>query len=104
MSMDEALERLATMLGKVPGEWLSIRMFLPEDLRDAMMTRSAMAATFGATLEMAKQGLVDLRQDGEFRPIYLRRVEVEKKFETPEAAPSEEDAAADADNEEENKA
>lgn len=103
MSMDEALERLALMLGKVPGEWLSIRMFLPEDLRDALMTRSAMAATFGATLEMAKQGLVDLRQDGEFKPIYLRRREVEKRFETPESATDESDHADDED-EEENKA
>lgn len=104
MSMDEALERLATMLGKVPGEWMSIRMFLPEDLRDALMTRSAMAATFGATLEMAKQGLVDLRQDGEFKPIYLRRVEVEKKFETPVSEEYGDDADTDNGNEEENEA
>ena len=103
VTMDEALERLAGMLGKMPGQWVSMRDFLPEDLRDALMTRSAMAATFGATLEMAKQGLIDIRQDGAFKPVFVRRIEVEKRFEQ-ERKQTPEQEEPETGHEEENKA
>lgn len=75
LSVDDALERLAVMLGKFPQEWQSLEDFLPEDLTDALINRSAWAATFGATLEMAKRGEVEIRQENNFAPIYLRRRE-----------------------------
>jgi segregation and condensation protein A len=37
--------------------------------------RSALASTFTAGLELAKQGKIELKQDGLFRPIYLRAME-----------------------------
>ena len=37
------------------------------------MKRSSRASLFTATLEMAKQGHVDIRQDGLFKPIYIRQ-------------------------------
>ena len=38
----------------------------------AWRRRSAAAATFAASLELAKQGRVELRQSGVFAPIALR--------------------------------
>lgn len=73
LSVDDALERLATMLGKLPGEWQTLEDFLPENLTDALVSRSAWASTFGASLEMAKRGEVEIQQEGSFSPIYLRR-------------------------------
>jgi segregation and condensation protein A len=35
--------------------------------------RSARASSFGASLEMAREGLVELRQDAPFAPIYMRK-------------------------------
>jgi segregation and condensation protein A len=35
---------------------------------------STLASTLTATLELAKQGKVELKQDGLFRPIYMRGV------------------------------
>ena len=37
-----------------------------------MHGRSAVAATFAATLELAKAGRIELRQDEAFGPIWLR--------------------------------
>jgi segregation and condensation protein A len=36
------------------------------------MARSALASSFVAALELARQGRVEIRQEGIFEPIYLR--------------------------------
>jgi len=70
-SMDDALQRLAHFLGRVP-DWRELTRFLPEGLRGEVFLRSALAATFTATLELARRGRIELRQDRAFGPIYLR--------------------------------
>ena len=64
------------MLGQFPG-WRSLASFLPPDLESGLMTRSALAATFAASLEMCRQGKIKIRQDGTFGPIYVRPIENE---------------------------
>jgi segregation and condensation protein A len=44
-----------------------------------LVGRSAVAATFGATLELAKRGIVTIRQDGNFEPIYIRSAQGDRK-------------------------
>ena len=34
--------------------------------------KTVMASSFGATLEMAREGHIELRQEGPFEPIYMR--------------------------------
>jgi segregation and condensation protein A len=70
-SVDDALKRLSGFLGHVP-DWRELTSFLPEELRDGLFLRSALAATFAATLELARSGRIELRQDRTFGPIYLR--------------------------------
>jgi segregation and condensation protein A len=70
-SLSEAMERLAQFVGQVP-EWRELENFLPEELRSGPLRRSALAATFAALLEMAKSGRLELRQDRNFGPLYLR--------------------------------
>ena len=53
-------------------DWGSLSTFLPENLKDGILMRSALASTFAATLELVRQGHAELRQDGAFRPIYIR--------------------------------
>lgn len=79
VSIDEAINRLTRMLGKLPKKdkgtgtvWARLDQFMPEDLIDALMARSAKASTFVASLELAKQGTIEIRQDNAFQPIYLR--------------------------------
>jgi segregation and condensation protein A len=70
-SMDDALQHLARFLGRVP-DWRELTSFVPEERRGEVFRRSALAATFAATLELARGGRVELRQDRVFGPIYLR--------------------------------
>jgi segregation and condensation protein A len=70
-SLSEAMEHLARFVGHVP-DWRELVAFLPEELRRGPLRRSALAATFAATLELAKSGRVELRQDRAFGPLYLR--------------------------------
>ena len=70
-SMDDALQRLGRLLGRVP-EWRTLMSFLPPSLRGGLVERSAVAATFAASLELARAGKLQLRQDSAFGPIYIR--------------------------------
>jgi len=77
-SLSDALEWLAQFVGQVP-DWRELEHFLPEELRGGKLRRSTLAATFAALLELAKAGRLELRQDRNFGPLYLRsatRVEV----------------------------
>lgn len=70
-SMDQALGRLSEIIGKVP-EWAALASFLPEGLEDDLMRRSAVAATFAASLELVRSGRAEIRQDRLFGPIFFR--------------------------------
>jgi len=70
-SVEEAVTRLSRFLGHLP-DWRELTNFLPEELRGELFLRSALAATFAATLELARRGRIELRQDRTFGPIYLR--------------------------------
>lgn len=72
-TLDEALERVRGLIGYA-GEWTEIAAWLPEGWRlDPQRRRSATAATFAATLELAKRGLLEIRQSETFAPIAVRR-------------------------------
>jgi segregation and condensation protein A len=71
-TMEQALDRLRDLLGGA-GDWTDLSLFLPEGWSGAgARRRSATAATFAASLELARQGRVEIRQEGSFAPISLR--------------------------------
>ena len=70
-SMDDALGRLSNLLGKVP-DWSALSNFLPDGLEDDLIRRSALAATFAASLELVRSGQAEIRQDQLFGPIFFR--------------------------------
>ena len=70
-SMDDALQRLSHLLGRMP-DWRTLESFLPRGLAVGLVQRSAVAATFAASLELVRSGKLQLRQDTAFGPIYLR--------------------------------
>ena len=70
MTLEAALARVSAMLGEAL-DWTSLSRFLP-DGGDALWRRSAVASSFLAALELAKQGRVELEQAGPFAPLYLR--------------------------------
>lgn len=70
MTLDEAIERVARLVG-ARIEWSTIESFLPEDA-SGTYRKSALASSFVAALELARQGRVELRQKSAFAPLYLR--------------------------------
>jgi segregation and condensation protein A len=72
-SMDDALHRLGQMLGQTM-EWKTLMYFLPPGLMNELVRRSAVAATFAASLELARAGRIQLRQGQAFGPIYIRKL------------------------------
>lgn len=70
-SVEEAAKRLRNLLGKMP-EWTILETFLPPNLRAPMDRRSAMASHFVASLELTRDGLVKIRQDAHYAPLYLK--------------------------------
>ena len=72
--MEEALERLSRLVGHIP-DWQTLLAFLPDDLKEGLVQRSAVAATFAASLELVRSGRLQLRQDAAFGPIWVRSPE-----------------------------
>jgi len=68
---EKALDWLRQVIGKAPN-WKTLENFLPPGLGSGIVRRSAMAATFAATLEMVKAGEASLRQSKAFGPLYLK--------------------------------
>ena len=72
-SIKDARLRLERLIGASSGEWAQLDLFLEQFLPKGEEERSAIASSFGATLEMAREGLIELRQDEPFAPIYMRK-------------------------------
>src|SRR5690606_18157690 len=65
-STELAIARLTAMLGRIPrGATLASR--LPRGLKDPLQIRSSIAAHFLPSLELAREGKLELRQDGAFQ-------------------------------------
>jgi segregation and condensation protein A len=71
-AIDEARKRLERMIGMAV-EWNRLDMFIPDGPAFSELRRSALASMLSASLEMAKDGELELRQADTYAPIYLRR-------------------------------
>lgn len=71
-SVEAALERLENMLGKLP-DWTDLMSYLPDSLKDPFTYRSAKASTLLASLQMVKEGQLDIRQGHMFGPIQVKK-------------------------------
>ena len=70
MALDEAILRVERMLGMAI-EWTRIEAFVPASL-DLAYARSALASSFVAALELARQGRLELSQDAPFAALEVR--------------------------------
>ncbi len=72
LSIKEARGRLVRLVGEASGGWVQLDFLLEQYLPSPELSRTARASTFSATLEMAMEGVLELRQDVAFAPIFLR--------------------------------
>ncbi len=71
-SLAEAREALERIVGMAV-EWTALDDYLIDWVATPAQARTARASTFSASLEMVKEGLIDLRQDRAFAPLMLRQ-------------------------------
>ena len=70
-SVEEASHRLRALLDSMK-DWTVLEAFLPANLKTPLDRRSATASHLVASLELAREGVIGLRQANSFAPIYLR--------------------------------
>lgn len=71
-TFEQATRRLTALIGMAM-DWQELERFLPGALADDFTRRTAVASTLSASLELARQGKLDIRQQAAFGPIYLRK-------------------------------
>ena len=72
-SIKDARMRLEQLVGATDGTWAQLDLFINQYLTAEDMTRTTLASSFGATLEMAREGLIELQQAEPFAPLFVRK-------------------------------
>ncbi|MGI9390327.1 MAG: segregation/condensation protein A, partial [Boseongicola sp.] len=74
MTLEQALERMRGLIG-FAGEWTDLLTWLPDGWeKDPVRRRSATASHFAASLELAKLGIIKIRQSDTFAPLQIKAV------------------------------
>lgn len=71
-SLKQARDMLARMLGTL-ADWTALDSFLIAYLGEPEERKTALASSFAASLELVREGRMEIRQMEPFAPIYMRR-------------------------------
>ena len=71
MTLEDAIQRVAAMLGRAI-EWTALEAFLPAT-DDRAYRKSALASSFVAALELARQGRLMIAQDEAFADLLVKK-------------------------------
>lgn len=71
-SLQDARDRLLRLLGG-SSQWAALDSFLADYLSRPELRRTARASALSASLELVREGELELRQSAPFAPLYLRR-------------------------------
>lgn len=71
-SLQDARDILQRLIGD-SGEWVALDSYLAQYLAKPDERRTVRASSFASTLELVRQGEIDIRQGETFAPIFLRR-------------------------------
>jgi segregation and condensation protein A len=74
-SLTEAREALERLVGQA-GDWTRLDEFLISYLVSPAMRATVVASSLAATLELVREGQVEVHQQSAFAPIYLRKRDV----------------------------
>ena len=70
-SLKDARELLTRLIGAFD-DWTSLDSYLIDYMTTPEQRSTALASSFAASLEMVREGQIEIRQDGAFQPIYMR--------------------------------
>ena len=71
-SVDNALQRLKQMFGEI-NEWTNFFTLIPKLNGNKVVNKSILSSNFVASLELAKNGYIDVKQNHVFGNIFLKR-------------------------------
>ena len=94
ITIDEAYKILSKRLG-ISSQWELLERFLP--LVPYALRRSSLASSFSAMLILAKDGLVEVRQEQSFAPLYLRSLSPPQQSPPPSSPPPQSSSSASLD-------
>jgi segregation and condensation protein A len=70
-SLVDARTMLNRMIGEI-SDWTALNQYLLQYLTDPAERITAMASAFAASLELVREGKLEIRQEGAFQPIFMR--------------------------------
>ena len=70
-SVENSIERIKNIFGNFK-DWIEITKLLPVNSKNNLINKSAMSSTFVASLELVKNGIIELKQNKVFGSIFLR--------------------------------
>jgi len=84
LALDDARRRLARAIGQFKGKnlkWLTLDDLLPDsaDFETPLPSKSILASSLLAGLELAKEGQLEIKQSKAYAPIYMRAKQSPKK-------------------------
>jgi segregation and condensation protein A len=71
-SLAEAREALERLIGQ-SSDWSRLDQFLLSYVVEPSLAPTVFASSFASTLEMVREGLMDVHQQGAFAPLYVRK-------------------------------
>ena len=71
-SMAEAREVITRLIGKL-SDWTPLDVFLVDYLTDPEEKAGVIASSFAASLELVREGTLEIRQSSAFSPLYMRK-------------------------------
>jgi segregation and condensation protein A len=72
LSLQDARDRLQRLIGD-SAEWVPMHAYLVDYLADETERATVLASSFSASLELVRQGELELRQSAVFAPLFVRR-------------------------------
>ena len=73
-SLAEAREALERLIGRSP-DWTRLDEFLISYVVEPSLAPTVFASSFASTLEMVREGVMEMHQQGAFAPLYMRKRE-----------------------------
>ncbi|MDQ0561439.1 segregation and condensation protein A [Rhizobium mesoamericanum] len=71
-SLTDARDLLTRIIGEI-GDWTVLESYLLRYMASPEDRVTAIASAFAASLELVREGKLEIRQDGAFQPLYMRR-------------------------------
>jgi len=75
-SLSEARDIITRLIGKL-ADWTPLDVFLSEYMTSPEERAGVIASSFAASLELVREGKLEIRQSESFAPLYLRNVDAD---------------------------